>query len=70
MFNKSIKDNIIFGREDSLSSLGNIDEMVNDACNDARATRFIDNLPDKLDYKVGIKGSKLSGGQKQRVAIA
>jgi ABC-type multidrug transport system fused ATPase/permease subunit len=70
LFNKSIKDNIIFGREDSLSSLGNIDEMVNDACNDARATRFIDNLPDKLDYKVGIKGSKLSGGQKQRVAIA
>ena len=28
------------------------------------------NLPNGLDYKVGLKGSKLSGGQKQRIAIA
>ena len=28
------------------------------------------NLPNGLDYSVGLQGSKLSGGQKQRIAIA
>ena len=29
LFNKTIRDNIIFGREDYLSSIGNIDELIN-----------------------------------------
>ena len=70
LFNKSIRDNLIFGREEYINTLGNIDDLIQNACDEAYATDFINNLPDQLNYVVGIKGSKLSGGQKQRVAIA
>ena len=70
LFNKSIKENLIFGREEKLRELGNIDDMIQNACDESYATEFISKLPDQLDYVVGIKGSKLSGGQKQRIAIA
>ncbi|MBP5444864.1 MAG: ATP-binding cassette domain-containing protein, partial [Acholeplasmatales bacterium] len=70
LFNKSIRENLIFGREENLRELGNIDEMIQNACDESYATEFISKLPDQLDYVVGIKGSKLSGGQKQRIAIA
>ena len=70
LFNKSIRENLIFGREEQLKELGNIDELIENACDESYASEFIVNLPDQLGYVVGIKGSKLSGGQKQRVAIA
>ena len=70
LFNKSIRENIIFGREEQIKQLGDIDDLIQNACDEAYATEFISKLPDQLNYVVGIKGSKLSGGQKQRVAIA
>ena len=70
LFNKSIRDNLIFGRDEQLKELGDIDELIQNSCDEAYASDFIKNLPDELNYVVGIKGSKLSGGQKQRVAIA
>ena len=70
LFNRSIRDNLIFGREEEIKKLGDIDELIREACDDAYATEFINLLPDKFGYVVGIKGSKLSGGQKQRIAIA
>ena len=70
LFNESIRKNIIFGREEYLSSIGNIDELVQNACDESHCSGFINNLSEGLDYIVGIKGSKLSGGQKQRIAIA
>ena len=71
LFNRSIRENIIFGREQYLQELGeDIDQLVQKACEDAYVNEFINNLPGGLDYIVGIKGSKLSGGQKQRIAIA
>ena len=70
LFNKSIRENLIFGREEQLNAMGNIDQLLQEACDDAYATEFINNLPGGLDYVVGIKGGKLSGGQKQRIAIA
>ena len=71
LFNRSIRDNIIFGRETYLKeSNQDIDQLIQTACNEAYATEFINQLPGGLDYIVGIKGSKLSGGQKQRIAIA
>ena len=70
LFNQSIMDNVIFGREDILKELGDPDTLVKNACHDSHATEFINKNPDKYNYIVGIKGSKLSGGQKQRIAIA
>ena len=70
LFNKSIRDNLIFGRAEQLAELGNIDDLIQNACDESYATEFVSKLPDQLDYVVGIKGSKLSGGQKQRIAIA
>ena len=70
LFNISIRDNLIFGRKEQLESIGNIDQLIQEACDDAYASEFINSLPDGLDYVVGIKGGKLSGGQKQRIAIA
>ena len=70
LFNKSIRENIIFGREEYLSSIGNIDELVQNACDESYSSEFINKLSEGLDYVVGIKGSKLSGGQKQRISIA
>ena len=74
LFNSPIRDNIIFGREQTLDEQlgcnGNYDELIEYACNESYAAEFINNLPGGLDYVVGVKGSKLSGGQKQRVAIA
>ena len=70
LFNKSIRENIIFGREELLKDVGDIDELINEACEESYAFEFINELPNKLDYIVGIKGNKLSGGQKQRIAIA
>ena len=70
LFNTSIRDNLIFGREEQLQSIGDIDQLIQEALDDAYASEFVNNLPDGVDYVVGIKGSKLSGGQKQRLAIA
>ena len=70
LFNKSIRENLIFGREEQLKQLGDIDELIRNACDESYASEFINKLPGELDYVVGIKGSKLSGGQKQRIAIA
>ena len=69
LLNKSIKDNIIFGRENLLKNK-DIDELIKKVCDDSFSTEFIEKLPGKLNYKVGVKGNKLSVGQKQRIAIA
>ncbi len=45
-------------------------ELVRQACIQAYADDFIQQLPDKYDTRVGDRGSLLSGGQKQRIAIA
>ena len=71
LFNRTIRDNIIFGRENLIKQSGqNIDQLIQTACDEAFVSEFINTLPNGLDYIVGIKGSKLSGGQKQRIAIA
>ena len=71
LINKSIKENIIFGREKQIEKLGlNINKLIEEACQLANVTGFLSKLEGELEYKVGIRGGKLSGGQKQRIAIA
>ena len=71
LFDKTIRQNIIFGREKYIKELGeDIEQSIKKVCDEAYASEFIEKLPNGLDYVVGLKGSKLSGGQKQRIAIA
>ena len=64
LFNKSIKENLIFGREEQLKELGNPETLINNSLKEAYADEFVSNIKEGIDYVVGIKGSKLSGGQK------
>ena len=70
LFNKSIRKNIIFGREEQLKELGDIDSLLDEACTDAFIKDFIEKKQNKYEYNVGVKGNKLLPGQKQRVSIA
>ncbi len=64
MFQRSVMENIRYGRPDAT------DAEVLEAAREARALDFIETLPDGLDTIVGERGVKLSGGQRQRIAIA
>merc|ERR1712125_81798 len=64
LFDKSIKENIRYGKPDAS------DQDIMNAAMNANAHAFISQFPDGYDTMVGPRGSKLSGGQKQRVAIA
>jgi ABC-type multidrug transport system fused ATPase/permease subunit len=69
LFNRSIKENILYGlfQEDGVPVT---DEQVVQAARAANAHDFICELPLGYDSPVGERGSALSGGQRQRVAIA
>ncbi len=69
MFNRSARDNILYGRPDASE-----EEMVN-AAKRAEAHDFILGLQDfkgrkGYDAHLGERGVKLSGGQRQRIALA
>ena len=63
LFNGSIKDNIVLGKQID-------DDEVYDALKTANALDFINEFNDKIDHKIADNGVNLSGGQKQRIAIA
>jgi len=64
LFNDTIKNNILLGKEDAT------DEAVIAALKIANAWEFVKNLPEGMDTNIGDSGNKLSGGQKQRLSIA
>lgn len=64
LFNTTIKENILYGK------LGATDEEVWSAVKAANAEKFIRELPNGIETKVGDRGLVLSGGQRQRIAIA
>ena len=64
LINKSIKENIIFGRDYiNQKMLENVIELTG-------LKKFIDQLPDNINTNVGNLGTKFSGGQKQKIMIA
>ncbi len=69
MFNRSARDNILYGRPDATQ-----EEMI-DAAKRAEAHEFILKLQDHrgrngYEAHLGERGVKLSGGQRQRIALA
>ena len=64
LFNDSIKNNILIGKENASEN-----EII-DALKIANAWEFVKDLPNGIDTNIGDAGGKLSGGQKQRISIA
>ncbi|KFK33736.1 hypothetical protein AALP_AA5G052900 [Arabis alpina] len=64
LFATSIKENILFGKEDASM------EDVVEAAKASNAHNFISQLPNGYETQVGERGVQMSGGQKQRIAIA
>lgn len=64
LFGGTVKENIIYGKEDAS------DEEIIKASKLAGAYDFINELAYGFDTYIGERGVKLSGGQKQRISIA
>ncbi|CAD5226900.1 unnamed protein product [Bursaphelenchus xylophilus] len=65
LFDRSIKENILYGIDHQVD-----DEKLEEVLKMANISQFISELPEKLNTRVGDRGTQLSGGQKQRVAVA
>jgi ABC-type multidrug transport system fused ATPase/permease subunit len=64
LFGGSIRENILFGKQDATEA-----EVI-EAAKKANAYEFIMSFPEGFETQVGDRGIQLSGGQKQRIAIA
>lgn len=64
LFSRTIRENILFGKEDASEA------DLEKAIHLAYFKKDLENLPSGLETLVGEKGVSLSGGQKQRVSIA
>jgi subfamily B ATP-binding cassette protein MsbA len=64
LFNDTVRNNIILGKENATQ------EEIEAAARVANAHDFITQLPNGYDTNIGDSGNKLSGGQKQRLSIA
>ena len=64
LFNRTVKENISFGKPDA-----SMEDIIRVA-KIAQAHEFITKLPDGYNTIIGERGINLSGGQRQRIAIA
>lgn len=64
LFSRTIRENILFGKEHATAA------EVDQAIRVAYFEKDLENLPMGLKTLVGEKGIALSGGQKQRISIA
>lgn len=64
LFNDTVRNNILLGKEEST------EEDIINALKVANAWEFVSELPKGLETNIGDAGGKLSGGQKQRLSIA
>ncbi|MEU6814908.1 ABC transporter ATP-binding protein [Streptomyces sp. NPDC046860] len=64
LFSATVRENIAYGRPDAGQ------DQIEAAARAAQADRFVSELPEGYDTKVGEHGLTLSGGQRQRLALA
>ena len=64
LFNGTIRENLLYAKEDATR------DEIEAACRVANIHDFIMAQPDGYDTEVGNRGLKLSGGEKQRLSIA
>ncbi|MFD3516156.1 ABC transporter ATP-binding protein [Streptomyces sp. NPDC058657] len=64
LFSDTVRANLAYGVPDAT------DAQIRAAARAAQADRFIEELPDGYDTKVGEQGLTLSGGQRQRLSLA
>ena len=64
LFNDTIRNNIAYGTQEAT------EEAVVAAAQAANADRFIQDLPEGYETRIGDRGINLSGGQRQRLSIA
>ena len=64
LFHESIRDNLLYARDDATEA------QVWAALEAAQIAGLVRSLPDGLDTVVGDRGHRLSGGEKQRLALA
>lgn len=64
LFSKTVRENILFGKENAT------EEELQRAIQNSALVNDLNNMKHGLETKVGEKGIALSGGQKQRISIA
>jgi subfamily B ATP-binding cassette protein MsbA len=64
IFNDTLRYNLTVGNREATQ------RELDQACEIAKVTEFLDDLPNGYDSQLGDEGVQLSGGQKQRVALA
>jgi subfamily B ATP-binding cassette protein MsbA len=64
LFDDTIANNIAYGVPTATPA------MIEEASRAAHAHKFIHDMPDKYQTRIGERGQRLSGGQRQRLAIA
>ncbi|CAF3867948.1 unnamed protein product [Rotaria sp. Silwood2] len=70
LFNRTIKENIIYAISDNDENNIRDDAAVIHAAEEANAHGFVTDLVNGYNTKCGQRGGHLSGGQKQRISIA
>ncbi len=64
LFNGTIKENLKYGNLDAT------DEEIKQACDNAYATHFIEQMPEGFDTMINEESNNISAGQKQLLTIA
>jgi ABC-type multidrug transport system fused ATPase/permease subunit len=64
LFNDTIKNNIVFGRQNIT------EDQINNSLILSNSTSLVGKKLSGLDYIIGEKGANLSGGEKQKIAIS
>ena len=64
LFSGTIRDNLLWGKDDA------DDAMINEALENSQAAEFVNSRPEGADLMLEQDARNLSGGQKQRLSIA